>query len=321
MKFIQLIPLIVLAGQSTEANESGAEHLTKVFKQNEAAIRELRENKIRLDDPRHAELRAQLDAAAHQRDAFASGLHWHTDLAAAQAEAKRTQKPILSLRLLGRLDEEYSCANSRFFRTVLYANAEVATLLREKFVLHWKSVRPAPLLTIDMGDGRRIKRTITGNSIHYVLNAQGQVIDALPGIYSPAAFQLALARATQQVRRQRQNSAPGMAGRRISCAWSGSMPPCVQVLMGTKHRMKSLAAPPPSKHCGDTRELLFPAGTQIRTSDSPFHLRIAGCVSKPPRMWMSSHCWGTFPVCKNCSNRGRWPRHFSCPPNLIRPKP
>ena len=201
MKSILLIPLIVvLAGLRTEADPSGPKHLTTLLAENETEIRSLRENKTRLDDPRHAELRNQIDSAAHQRDAFVSGLYCHTDIASAQAEAERTKKPILSLRLLGRLDEEYSCANSRFFRTVLYANEEVSKLLREQFVLHWKSVRPAPLLTIDMGDGRRIKRTITGNSIHYVLNSKGQVIDALPGIYSPDAFRIALSRSLLQAR-------------------------------------------------------------------------------------------------------------------------
>ena len=46
------------------------------------------------------------------------------------------------LRLLGRLDDELSCANSRFFRTALDANAEVSAYLREHYVLtlqHWIS--------------------------------------------------------------------------------------------------------------------------------------------------------------------------------------
>lgn len=156
----------------------------------------LKQNKIRLDAEECTQLRASLDAVARQRDAWASGLYWFTELDAAKAEAAKTGKPILSLRLLGNLDEEYSCANSRFFRTILYANTAVSAHLRTHFVLHWKSVRPAPLLTIDMGDGRRIKRTITGNSIHYLLDADGQVLDAFPGIYSSAAFLAALDRAS-----------------------------------------------------------------------------------------------------------------------------
>ena len=162
-----------------------------------ARVLEWRQNKVRLEAPAGVALRAAVDGVARQRDAWASGLYWFTDLEAARAEAARTGRHILSLRLLGNLDEEYCCANCRFFRTVLYVNEAVSRVLRECYVLHWKSVRPAPLLTIDMGDGRRIKRTITGNSIHYLLDAEGRVLDALPGIYSPPAFLEALKRADE----------------------------------------------------------------------------------------------------------------------------
>ncbi|HJU56305.1 MAG TPA: hypothetical protein VJ715_17105 [Pyrinomonadaceae bacterium] len=140
-------------------------------------------------------LSAALDAVSRQRNAYASGLYWYTDFEEAKAAAKASGKTLLSLRLLGQLDEEFSCANSRFFRTVLYANAEVSQYLREHFVLHWKSVRPAPRVTIDYGDGRKLERTVTGNSIHYILDREGQVVDALPGLYGPAAFLRALTQA------------------------------------------------------------------------------------------------------------------------------
>lgn len=131
---------------------------------------------------------AALDGVAQQKDAYAAHLFWHTDLEAAKKEAAASGKPILSLRLLGNLNEEFSCANSRLFRSILYPNADVSAFLRENYVLHWKSVRPAPRITIDFGDGRKIERTVTGNSIHYALDARGQIIDALPGLYSPQAF-------------------------------------------------------------------------------------------------------------------------------------
>ena len=139
-------------------------------------------------DPEWARIAAALDAVAQQKDVYASRLYWHTDLAAAQAAAKSERKPILSLRLLGNLNEEFSCANSRFFRALLYPNAEISKYLREHYVLHWQSVRPAPKVTIDFGDGRKIERTLTGNSIHYVLAPDGRVIDALPGLYGPQKF-------------------------------------------------------------------------------------------------------------------------------------
>ena len=138
-------------------------------------------------------LSAALDAVSQQRNSYASGLYWYTDFEKAKAAAKASGKPILSLRLLGNLNEEFSCANSRFFRTVLYANSDVSKYLREHFILHWKSVRPAPRVTIDFGDGRKLERTITGNSIHYVLDADGLLVDGLPGLYGPAAFMRELA--------------------------------------------------------------------------------------------------------------------------------
>ncbi len=55
-------------------------------------------------------------------------------------------------------------------------------------MLHWESVRPVPKVTIDFGDGRKLERTLTGNSAHYVLDSNGRVIDALPGLYSAKAF-------------------------------------------------------------------------------------------------------------------------------------
>jgi hypothetical protein len=129
-----------------------------------------------------------IDTVAMQRDAYASHLFWQTNLERAMAEAQKTGKPILSLRLLGNLNEEFSCANSRLFRSILYSNADIAKYLSENYILHWQSVRPAPKVTIDFGDGRKIERTLTGNSIHYVLDPKGVIIDALPGLYSPQAF-------------------------------------------------------------------------------------------------------------------------------------
>lgn len=135
-----------------------------------------------------SELTRDLDAVCGQRDCAQSGLFWHTDLEAARLEAERQGRPILSLRLLGRLDADRSCANSRFFRTALYADPQVATYLRQHFVLHWSSERPVPEVTIDFGDGRQLQGTITGNSVHYVLDAEGRVLDALPGLYGPGLF-------------------------------------------------------------------------------------------------------------------------------------
>ena len=146
-------------------------------------------------EQRLAEFDRFLDLVGGKRYCSVSRLFWHTDLAAAQEASRKSGKPILSLRMLGKLTDELSCVNSRFFRTTLYANSEVSALLRDRFILHWESVRPVPVMTVDFGDGRRIVRTVTGNSIHYVLDAEGRPLDGLPGLYGPAAFQEWLLRA------------------------------------------------------------------------------------------------------------------------------
>lgn len=131
---------------------------------------------------------AALDREAGQKDAAKSGLFWYTDLNEARAAATASGKPILSLRLLGRLDEELSCANSRFFRKTLYVDPSVIDLLKRRFVLHWESVRPVPLVTIDYGNGTKVTRTLTGNSIHYLLAPNGRLIDGLPGLIDAPTF-------------------------------------------------------------------------------------------------------------------------------------
>ena len=145
-------------------------------------------------------VRQALDEVGAQRDCYASHLYWYTDLNEVQAAARREGKPILSLRLLGKLTDEFSCANSRFFRGTLYANQTVSQVLRDQFILHWQSERPVPIVTIDFGDGRLLRRTVTGNSVHYVLDSNGRPIDALPGLYGPRAFLRGLGRAERIAR-------------------------------------------------------------------------------------------------------------------------
>lgn len=137
---------------------------------------------------RIVQLEQLIDAVGGQRYCTASRLFWYTDWDDALKAAQASGRPILSLRMLGLLTEELSCANSRFFRTTLYANREISAYLREHFILHWRSVRPVPKVTIDFGNGRKLVRTVTGNSAHYVVASTGEVVDALPGLYGPAAF-------------------------------------------------------------------------------------------------------------------------------------
>jgi hypothetical protein len=184
----QAVTADVSAAESAiaELRAMGREGLDTLFTVYAADIERFSEGRERAEN--WDRIARAIDAVAMQKDAYASQLYWYTDLNEAKKAADSQHKPILSLRLLGNLNEEFSCANSRFFRSLLYSNSAISKYLRENYILHWKSVRPAPRVTIDFGDGRKIERTLTGNSIHYVLTEKGDIIDAIPGLYSPNAF-------------------------------------------------------------------------------------------------------------------------------------
>ena len=213
-RFLSLLLLVLISAQISFATEPAEALARKAASENTAtsaaAIEELRslgpaglkalmahyaeqidtriKNPSAAPDEEWQRIATALDAVAQQKNSYIAGLYWYTDLGKAKKASAALGKPILSLRLLGKLTDEYSCANSRFFRTVLYPNEAVSTVLRDRFVLHWQSVRPAPKVTIDFGDGRRLERTLTGNSIHYILDSDARPLDALPGLYGPRAF-------------------------------------------------------------------------------------------------------------------------------------
>ena len=209
-RFLSLLALVLVSTQISFATEPVETLARKAVSGDAAAIEELRAlgpaglealraqyaNEINAHitsptlapDEHWQRITTALDAVAQQKNSYIAGLYWYTDLDAAKRASKALGRPILSLRLLGKLTDEFSCANSRFFRTVLYSNDEVSAVLRDRFVLHWRSVRPVPTVTIDFGDGRKLERTLTGNSIHYILDSQARPLDALPGLYGPKAF-------------------------------------------------------------------------------------------------------------------------------------
>ena len=195
-RFLSLILLVLFSTQTSFATEPtiaelramGPAGLEVLMNRYAAEIKQHIANPSTAPDDEWQRITTDLDTVAQQKNSYISGLFWYTDLESAEKASAASGKPILSLRLLGKLTDEFSCANSRFFRTVLYPNAEVSAVLRDRFVLHWQSVRPVPKVTIDYGDGRKLERTLTGNSIHYVLDSEGRPIEALPGLYGPQAF-------------------------------------------------------------------------------------------------------------------------------------
>ena len=251
-RFLSLLALVLVFTQISFATEPVETLARKAVSGDTAAIEELRalgpaglealraqyaneinahiSNPTAAPDEQWQRITAALDAVAQQKNSYIAGLYWYTDLEAAKKASQTSRKPILSLRLLGNLTDEFSCANSRFFRTVLYPNDEVSAVLRDRFVLHWRSERPVPTVTIDFGDGRKLERTLTGNSIHYILDSQARPLDALPGLYGPKAFLRGLTNAeklfqslagkNEEERHLLLNGYYAVQHNRISAAWA-----------------------------------------------------------------------------------------------------
>jgi hypothetical protein len=70
----------------------------------------------------------------------------------------------------------------------LFSRKDVADYVNQHFESVWESVRPVPVVRIDFGNGKVLTRTLHGNIATYVCNADGQVLDILPGIYAPAPY-------------------------------------------------------------------------------------------------------------------------------------
>lgn len=116
------------------------------------------------------------------------GVGWHDSLDQAVAEARQCGKPILFLSMFGQLDEEMPCANARTLRATLFKDPAFKKLISQDVIPAWEMVRAVPKITVDLGDGKKVTRTVRGNAVMYLLNPDGKVMDAYPGVYTPEDF-------------------------------------------------------------------------------------------------------------------------------------
>jgi hypothetical protein len=71
---------------------------------------------------------------------------------------------------------------------VLFSDPRVSQFVRDQFVAAWDAVRPVPIVEIDFGNGRKLKRTLNGNVATLVCAPDGRVVDVIPGLNSPEAY-------------------------------------------------------------------------------------------------------------------------------------
>ncbi len=115
-------------------------------------------------------------------------IEWHDSFEEAKLEAKSTGKPILFLSMFGKIDEDMPCANARTLRATLFKEPEFKNLVTNDMVPAWEMVREVPKITVDLGDGKKVVRTVRGNAVMYVCNTDGKVVDAYPGVYTGEDF-------------------------------------------------------------------------------------------------------------------------------------
>jgi len=141
------------------------------------------------DKPRPSVTPVHADAEKTHNPRVAPGkVHWHASFDDAKLAAERSGKPIFRFQMLGSLDRQYCCSNSRIARDVLFSSAEIAEYIDASFEPVWESVRPVPLVTIDFGNDHVLRRSLHGNIATYLCSPGGVVYDILPGIYSPSLY-------------------------------------------------------------------------------------------------------------------------------------
>lgn len=71
---------------------------------------------------------------------------------------------------------------------MLLSDENVRKVLRESVVPCWETVGQTAKVTIELGNGRIIRRTLGGNTVIWLLRSDGTVVDAFPGVYTPRDF-------------------------------------------------------------------------------------------------------------------------------------
>jgi hypothetical protein len=73
-------------------------------------------------------------------------------------------------------------------RAVTLSDPDVVQLLSTQVIPVWESVGSVPKVTIEIGNGHKLERTLGGNIVTYILSPDGDVYDAYPGVYTPSDY-------------------------------------------------------------------------------------------------------------------------------------
>lgn len=78
---------------------------------------------------------------------------------------------------------------------MLLSQPELASWMSDTFECAWETVRDVPRVSVDFGEGRVVRRTLHGNVVTWVCDAEGRALDALGGLYDAATYRARLEQA------------------------------------------------------------------------------------------------------------------------------
>lgn len=83
---------------------------------------------------------------------------------------------------------------------MLLSNPKFSEVVKNQALLSWEMVRAVPKVNIDFGNGKKLTRTLVGNTVLYVCSPDGTVTDAFPGVYRVDELMPTLASAISQAK-------------------------------------------------------------------------------------------------------------------------
>ena len=71
---------------------------------------------------------------------------------------------------------------------MLFSQKQVADYLNQHFECAWEELRPVPQVSIDFGNGHRLRRTLNGNVATWLCDSEGRPADILAGLATPKSL-------------------------------------------------------------------------------------------------------------------------------------
>ena len=157
---------------------------------------------------------------------------------------------------------------------MLFSNDQVAQFIHERFEPAWEMVREVPVVRIDFGRDNVLTRTLNGNIATYVCTAEGQVLDALPGVYTPAAYKDALDQFSLLASFVSHAGPPQVASRslyyhRMQAEALRKNETPVRLVLGMGNNMAKAAIEEPVKFILNPTAAAKPAAAQVKSGTPP----------------------------------------------------